>query len=319
MSNGLLVSRTNKLKLAKKCFENPSDVNISAYKMFRNLYNSLIRSSKKLYYAKILELNASNPLKKSAKNTISEIISNDINVNNSFEITQKFNELFTSIATTFSGEINPSDTDIDISPITDCRFDMSLSPVSIEELDQALGSLQDKKTPDLNNISMHLLKKVINLVKTPLIHIFSRSLSSGIVPDKMKIAKVVPIFKSGSHTDINNYRPISLLCSFSKILEKIVAGRLLKYLNSNNLISPNQFGFRAKHATVHPKFKLINSAANAINNKKFFLVIFCDLRKAFDTCNINILLKKLSKLGIQGAELAWFKSYLNPNPHGYGI
>jgi hypothetical protein len=83
---------------------------------------------------------------------------------------------------------------------------------------------------------------------------------------KLKIAQVVPIFKSGSHTDINNYRPISLFCSFSKILEKIVAGRLLKYLNSNNLISPNQFGFRAKHATVHPMFKLINSAANAINN-----------------------------------------------------
>jgi hypothetical protein len=126
----------------------------------------------------------------------------------------------------------------------------------------------------------------------------------------MKIAKVVPIFKSGNQTDINNYRPISLLCSFSKILEKIVANRLTHYLNVNNLISANQFGFRPKHSTVHPMFHLLNSAACAISNKKFFLIIFCDLRKAFDTCDINILLKKMSKLGIRGAELRWFQSYL---------
>jgi hypothetical protein len=83
-----------------------------------------------------------------------------------------------------------------------------------------------------------------------------------------------------------------------------VANRLTKYLNVNNLISPNQFGFRAKHSTVHPMFNLVNSAAKALNNKKVFLVMFCDLRKAFDTCDHSILLKKLHKLGIHGTELA---------------
>jgi hypothetical protein len=89
-----------------------------------------------------------------------------------------------------------------------------------------------------------------------------------------------------------------------------IANRLIKYLDVNNLISQNQFGFRAKHSTVHPLFSLTSAAARALNNKKMFLVLFCDLRKAFDTCDINILLKKLSKLGILGCELSWFKSYL---------
>jgi hypothetical protein len=157
---------------------------------------------------------------------------------------------------------------------------------------------------------MSLLKKIIVNISEPLLYIFNRSLITGIVPDKMKIAKIVPIFKSGNVNDINNYRPISLLCSFSKILEKIVANRLTKYLNTHELISPNQFGFRSKHATVHPMFNLVNSAAKALNSKKIFLVLFCDLRKAFDTCDIAILLKKLSKLGILGRELSWFQSYL---------
>jgi hypothetical protein len=85
---------------------------------------------------------------------------------------------------------------------------------------------------------------------------------------------------------------------------------MLKYLNVNNLISPNQYGFRAKHSTVHPLFNLVNSAAKALIIIKVFLVLFCDLRNASDTCDFSILLKKLYKLGIQGRELAWFKSYL---------
>jgi Reverse transcriptase (RNA-dependent DNA polymerase) len=148
------------------------------------------------------------------------------------------------------------------------------------------------------------------VIESPLLHVFNRSLATGIVPNKMKIAKVVPIFKSGDPCDVNNYQPISLLCTFSKILEKIVAKRLTSYLSLNNLISPNQFGFRSNHSTTHPMIHLLNKAAKALNSKKHLLVVFCDLRKAFDTCNIKILCKKLSRLGIGGVELEWFTSYL---------
>jgi hypothetical protein len=142
------------------------------------------------------------------------------------------------------------------------------------------------------------------------LHIFNQSLICGIVPNNLKIAKVIPIFKSGDAQDMNNYRPISLLCSFSKVLEKIVFLRLMDYLETNSILSNKQYGFRPKHSTYHPMLNLTNKAFSALNNKKHLLLIFCDLKKAFDTVNIEILLNKLKKIGIQGTELNWFKSYL---------
>jgi hypothetical protein len=187
------------------------------------MYNLLIRCSKKMYYANALEVNSKNLKKtwaiineaisnKGPKNPISEIFFNGITINNPFDIAQKFNQFFTSIAANLSTEINPSDLSIDDTP--------SL-PVTLDELLSTINCIQDKKTPDFNNISMHLVKKSIVNISAPLIHIFNCSLTSGRVPDKMKIAKVVPIFKSGNANDINSYRPISLLCTFSKFLRKL--------------------------------------------------------------------------------------------------
>ena len=95
------------------------------------------------------------------------------------------------------------------------------------------------------------------------------------------------------------------------MLEKIICNRLVVFLESNNLINKNQFGFRKKHSTVHPIIHLLNKVTEASNNKKVSLAIFCDLRKAFDTVDKEILLKKLQKCGITNLELSWFRSYLD--------
>jgi hypothetical protein len=147
------------------------------------------------------------------------------------------------------------------------------------------------------DLSTNLIKKVRYSLLAPLAHIFTQSLATGVVPSKLKIAKVVPIFKAGDASYTNNYRPISLLSSFSKILEKIVQTRLTQFLDMNNLITAQQFGFRSGHSTSHPMTLLLNKVTTALNDKKHSIIIFCNLKKACDTCNHDILLKKSYKLG----------------------
>jgi retron-type reverse transcriptase len=120
-------------------------------------------------------------------------------------------------------------------------------------------------------------------------------LGSGVVPSQFKIAKVIPVYKSGDKTNPDNYRPISLLSSFSKILEKVVAIRLTSFLDCEKILSKFQFGFRKSHSTSHAMVLFMNSISQAINAKKHTIAIFCDLRKAFDTVDHSILLKKCIK------------------------
>jgi Reverse transcriptase (RNA-dependent DNA polymerase) len=174
----------------------------------------------------------------------------------------------------------------------------------------AIRSLEPKKTADCNGLSVAFVSNFALTLSRPLHHIINSSFNSGVIPIQLKLAKLVPIFKYGYKEDLNNYRPISLLNVFSKILEKIVGNRLTHYLESNKLISNCQFGFRKAHSTTHPLTKLLNFVAQANNDKEHLIAIFCDLSKAFDTCDHTLLLDKLYKLGIRGIELSWFRNYL---------
>jgi len=234
-------------------------------------------------------------------------------LSNPREMANSFNEFFTSIAINCVSHINPTLGNDDIPPAVPehLRFQMSSFPLQQAELITAIDNLLPKTSLDLNNLSMLLLKKVIRSIEKPVLHVFNKSITMGVVPSKLKIAKVVPVFKSGDPQDMNNYRPISLLSNFAKILEKIIYNRLVEFLCDKNIISPRQFGFRKGHSTIHPMSLLLNKIGEALNDKKHSIVIFCDLKKAFDTCNIDILLEKLKRIGICGTELEWFKSYLS--------
>ena len=130
--------------------------------------------------------------------------------------------------------------------------------------------------------------------------------------DKNKIAKVIPSHKKRPTNDVNNYRPISLLSTFSKIMEKLMAVRLNTYLELHEIIYPTQFGFRSGYSsTTHSLITITENINKTLDRNKYGCGVFIDLKKAFDTVNHNILLQKLEHYGIHGDSIAWFKSYLS--------
>ena len=155
------------------------------------------------------------------------------------------------------------------------------------------------------------MKAIIPFIVDPLVHIFNLSLLHGEFPDSMKLAKIIPLFKKGDKLEIGNYRPISLLSSFSKILEKIVFTRMIAFLKKYDILSNFQFGFREKHSTVHALMSFVEKIAHSIDSSSHTVGIFLDFSKAFDTINHEILLYKLANIGVRGKALEWFRSYLS--------
>ena len=157
---------------------------------------------------------------------------------------------------------------------------------------------------------MELIKFVAHEISTPLAHIFNLSIDSGKFPSALKKSRTVPIFKGGDAELCDNYRPISLQSSISKILEKMVATQLISHLELNNLLYEHQYGFLRGKSTEHNLLHVTNEIGKALNEGNFCIGLFLDLRKAFDVCSHEILLMKLEKLGIKDKALEWFESYL---------
>ncbi|KAL1447184.1 hypothetical protein WDU94_005572 [Cyamophila willieti] len=157
---------------------------------------------------------------------------------------------------------------------------------------------------------MSFLKCIISIIATPLSHIFNCSLDSGVFPECFKSSVVSPIHKKGSVLDVNCYRPISLLSNFSKVLEKIVYYRLSFFLEGRKLLVDQQFGFRAGKSTGDAVANFLNNLDEALGSKKHAIGLFCDLSKAFDCLDSEILLSKLPSYGVRGSALNWFRTYL---------
>ena len=306
MTSGILISRLEKNRLFKYSRSNPSSANINIFKSYRNLYNAIVRAAKKMHYDLLFKKFQSNLAetwrlltqvinKKPKKNTtsISQLLHNNCSITDPFEIANTFNEFFTSVAHNIASEIIPTDKPPDFLETCDVTSTFSFfnNPLTHSEVSDAINSLQKKKTLDVYGMSVFFLSKFSLILSKPLKHIFQLSFEQHTIPQQFKFAKIIPIFKSGSRELVDNYRPISLLCSFSKILEKIVCNRLSNYLESNTLMCNQQFGFRRHHSTIHPLTLFLNKISETLNKKEHAIAIFCDLRKAFDTIDHGILLK----------------------------
>ena len=293
----------------------------SAYNLFRNRINWEIKKAKKEYYKTYFE----NNMKKTWKG-----IKNLININNkdgpqishlchegkqitsNKDMSNTFNDFFTNIGPILDGEIpkcrKPSGATLYLNPRIPQTF--LISPTNDNEIRDIILSLDDKKSSGPCSVPTKLLKLSANELSIPLSDICNSSFREGSFPNKNKLAKIIPVHKKGSTKDVNNYRPISLLSIFGKIMEKLMATRLTNYLEIHNIIYENQFGFRAGFSTTHSLISITETIKKNLDEKKYGCGVFIDLKKAFDTVNHEILLYKLEHYGIRDTSLEWFRSYL---------
>ena len=151
-----------------------------------------------------------------------------------------------------------------------------------------ITKLKNKSSYGHDNISNKLIKSAKNVLIKPLTLIVNQCLHTGIYTSQLKLSRVKPLFKSGDKSKFNNYRPISLLPSLSKIFESVIFDQLLHYFVENNLLSMEQLGFRPGHSTELAAIRLVDYLMSEMNSNNTPLNIYIDLSKAFDTLNYLI-------------------------------
>ena len=228
-------------------------------------------------------------------------------------ITSELCKHFSNIGETFAKKIPPPSKSISkyLSTIPQNDQSIFLEPTSKKEITELLTDLIPKNSSGYDNLSNRLLKKLLPALINPLTIVFNKSLAEGIFPEAMKKADVVPLYKSKDHQDSNNYRPISLLLTLSKLLEKIMYKRTYSFLESSGQIYKSQYGFRTAHSCENAICELVSEIIKGKQDGMHTLAIFLDLSKAFDSLEHDVLLRKLYKYGIRGVAHSWFKSYLN--------
>ena len=179
-----------------------------------------------------------------------------------------------------------------------------------EEVHDLCKEIETLKSSGMDDISSRICKDAFLVLTDQLVHLFNMALMEGIFPNAWKVAKVVPLFKGGNRESVVNYRPISLLPLPGKLLEKIVHKRLSEFLEENNFLTDNQGGFRKGYSTVSTIADLTDDLFKEINMGRTTLAAFIDLKKAFDTVNLDILLTKLCLAGVRGTLMKWCRNYL---------
>jgi len=303
MSAGLLKSRVTKDRLYLESLSNTSPASKARFKTYRQVYFKTVRAAKKLYYSKKLKENAMDP--KKTWQTLNEILDrgkhtetiDKINIDGNPEtnpknIATQFNKFFTSAGKNISDSVQ----NVRKKPEDYINYDreipmLNLQNTTLDHVKKIIKSLAPKFSCDVTGTSTKMIKFIGNEIAMPLTHIFNLSLNSNKFPNCFKKCRVIPIFKSGSRMECDNYRPISLLSSISKVLEKIVAEKLLNHLLSNDLLYNFQFGFLPNRTTEQNLIHIVNYIKNALNDNMYIIGIFLDLKKAFDVCSHEILLK----------------------------
>ncbi|KAG8324947.1 hypothetical protein J6590_108346 [Homalodisca vitripennis] len=180
-----------------------------------------------------------------------------------------------------------------------------------QEIGKIIDTLKSKTSAGEDEMSSKIIKKCKKEIITPLTDIINKSLTQGTFPSQLKLAKVYPKYKGGPTNEPSSYRPISLISTFSKILERVVLNRLLTHLKQHHLLTPRQHGFVKNRSTTTAIVQLIETIISNMEEGNITTSILLDFSKGFDCLDHKLIITKLLSLGINGKELEWFRSYLS--------
>jgi len=291
------------------------------YNRYRNLVTRMIRDTKRNYYRERFERSRNDAGKTwktikylinidVAKPRVKSILFNDRSVSCDREMATIFNQYFANIGNDINNLIPPRISDPADNISLNAVHSFFLFPVTENEISDIVGNLKNSRY-GVESMPTFVFKKALPYLIGALTRLVNMSFTEGIFPSCLKNAEVIPVHKAGPSISVDNYRPISILPMLSKIFEKCMYIRLVKYLDKYNLLSESQFGFRSKSNTSGAVLKFMEYAYTALDDKCHTIGLFIDLRKAFDTVDHNALLSKMNKYGVRGAAGEWFNSYLS--------
>jgi len=304
----VLVSRKKTLWKIYKANRNAE--NFERYKIVEKQAKALIKKSKKSL-EELLVTDIKNNPKKFYSYVSTKRITPKINtlktenniITDDTEKAEQLNSFFSSVFTVEDESSMPAENEV-----TDKHIETI--EISTESVKQKLNGIKETKSPGPDDIYPRILKECHDILATPLAIIFNKSLDEGVVVEDWKIANVTPIFKKGSVSKVENYRPISLTSVPCKILESIIKDSLVKFLDENKLIKATQHGFTTGRSCLSNLLEYLDFITKAVDEKKSVDSIMLDFSKAFDKVPHKRLLLKVRNLGIKGPLLEWIRDWL---------
>ena len=314
-----------KHKLFKKYLENRTPANLEIFKAKRNKIKREIDKAKKQYYYTLFKNCKNDPKKvwqevnkitkktQKAKSALPKSIKIDEKgkvSSNPKLIINKLNKHFVckgpKLASKLPQSVRHSRNYLK-KRVQSC---MKFRSINENDLIKLICKLEVGKSPGHDHISVTIIKWCMPYILAPLVCIFNEFMKRGSYPGIFKLAKVTALFKGGIESEADNYRPISVLPVLNKVFEKVIHNQLVDFLDLHKVLSKQQFGFRKKHSTSHAIDCLHEKLIDNFEKGEMSAVLFIDLKSAFDTIDIDILIQKMEHYGLRNNVLDLLKSYL---------